>query len=143
VVSVLAHEVGHNKKKHTIKGMIISAMHMGIMLYLLSIFINRPELSMALGADQPSFHMGILAFGLLYAPVSLIFGILSNNLSRRYEYQADEFAAKTYDPEPLQQALKKLSVNNLSNLRPHPAYVYVHYSHPPLLKRLEFLEQFK
>ncbi len=143
LVSVLAHEIGHYKKKHTLKGIIMSVLNTGIMLYLLGLFINRPELSMALGAEQASFHMGILAFALLYAPVSLLLGILGNRISRKYEYEADAFAAKKYDPEPLQEALKKLSVNHLSNLRPHPAYVYVHYSHPPLLKRLQFLEKFK
>ncbi len=143
LVSVLAHEIGHYKKKHTLKGIIMSVLNTGIMLYLLGLFINRPELSMALGAEQASFHMGILAFALLYAPISLLLGILGNRISRKYEYEADAFAAKKYDPEPLQEALKKLSVNHLSNLRPHPAYVYVHYSHPPLLKRLQFLEKFK
>jgi STE24 endopeptidase len=98
---------------------------------------------MALGGQQASFHLGILAFGLLYAPVSLILGILGNRLSRKHEYEADAFAATNYASEPLQEALKKLSVNNLSNLRPHPAYVYVHYSHPPLLQRLEHLKKFE
>jgi len=140
LVAVLAHEIGHYKKKHTTRGMMVSLVHTGIMLYLLGLFINRPELSGALGATEPSFHMGILAFGLLYSPVSLVLGILGNRLSRKYEYQADAFAAENYDPQPLKEALKKLSVNHLSNLRPHPAYVYVHYSHPPLLKRLEHLE---
>ncbi len=140
LVAVLAHETGHYKKKHTTKGMLLSLVHTGIMLYLLGLFINRPELSGALGAAESSFHMGILAFGLLYSPVSLLLGVLGNRLSRKHEYQADAFAAEKYDPQPLQEALKKLSVNHLSNLRPHPAYVYVHYSHPPLLKRLEHLE---
>ena len=140
LVAVLAHEIGHYKKKHTTRGMLVSLVHTGVMLYLLGLFINRPELSGALGASEPSFHMGILAFGLLYSPVSLVLGILGNRLSRKFEYQADAFAAENYDPQPLMEALKKLSVNHLSNLRPHPAYVYVHYSHPPLLKRLEHLE---
>ena len=143
LVAVLAHEIGHYKKKHTAKGMVISILHTGIMLYLLGLFINRPELSMALGAEEASFHMGILAFGLLYSPVSLILGILGNRMSRRHEYEADAFAAVKYAAKPLQDALKKLSVNHLSNLRPHPAYVFVHYSHPPLLKRLEHLDRFR
>ncbi len=139
LVAVLAHEVGHYKKKHTTKGMILSVLNTGVMLYLLGLFINRPELSAALGGQTASFHLGILAFGLLYSPVSMVLGILGNRLSRKHEYEADAFAAEKYDAEPLQEALKKLSVNHLSNLRPHPAYVYVHYSHPPLLKRLEHL----
>jgi len=141
LVAVLAHEIGHYKKKHTLQGMLISAVHAGFMLFLLGWFINRPELSLALGAERPSFHMGILAFGLLYAPVSLLLGILGNQISRHHEYEADAFAARQFSPEPLKEALKKLSVNNLSNLRPHPAYVYVHYSHPPLLKRLSHLDK--
>lgn len=141
LVAVLAHEIGHYKKKHTLKGMVMSSLQTGVMLYLLGLFINRPELSMALGGEQISFHMGLLAFGLLYAPVSLFLGITGNYISRQHEYQADAFAASHYHPEPLQEALKKLSVNNLSNLRPHPAYVFVHYSHPPLLERLTQLKK--
>ncbi len=141
LVSILAHEIGHYKKKHTLKGMTVSVIHTGVMLFLLGLFINRPELSMALGSENQSFHMGILAFGLLYSPVSLILGILVNRMSRKHEYEADAFAARTYDGVCLQEALKKLSVNHLSNLRPHPAYVYVHYSHPPLLQRLEQLDR--
>jgi len=139
LVAVLAHEIGHYKKKHTTKGMLLSLLTSGIMLYLLGLFINRPELSLALGGSEPSFHLGILAFGLLYAPVSMLLGILSNSISRKHEYEADAFAARKYSAQPLQDALKKLSVNHLSNLRPHPAYVFVHYSHPPLLKRLKQL----
>jgi STE24 endopeptidase len=142
LVAVLAHEIGHYKMKHIRKGMAVSVIQSGVMLFLLGVFVNRPELSLALGGEQASFHLGILAFALLYAPVSLLLGIATNRLSRRHEYQADAFAARHYRPEPLMEALKKLSVNNLSNLRPHPAYVFVHYSHPPLLKRLEHLKQF-
>ena len=142
LVAVLAHEIGHYKKKHTTKGMLLSILNTGLMLYLLGLFINRPELSVALGGQEASFHLGILAFGLLYSPISMVLGILGNRLSRKHEYEADAFAAEKYAAKPLQLALKKLSVNHLSNLRPHPAYVYVHYSHPPLLKRLEHLEQF-
>ena len=142
LVAVLAHEVGHYKKKHTLKGMVLSVISSGIMLFLLGLFINRPELARALGGNEASFHLGILAFGLLYAPVTFFLGILGNHFSRKYEYEADAYAARKYAPRPLQEALKKLSVNNLSNLRPHPAYVFFHYSHPPLLKRLEQLEKF-
>ena len=143
LVAVLAHEIGHYKKKHTTRGMLVSVLHTGVMLFLLGLFINRPELSMALGAQEASFHMGILAFGLLYSPISLLLGIIGNRMSRKHEYEADAFAAVKYDPEPLMEALKKLSVNHLSNLRPHPAFVYVHYSHPPLLQRLKHLEEFR
>lgn len=143
LVAVLAHEIGHYKGRHTHKGLILSVLQTGIMLFLLGLFINRPELSLALGGQQSSFHLGILAFGLLYAPVSLMLGILGNWISRKHEYEADAFAAVQFAADPLISALKKLSVNNLSNLRPHPAYVFVHYSHPPLLKRLAHLESLK
>jgi STE24 endopeptidase len=143
LLAVLAHEIGHYKKKHTLKGMLVSVVTSGIMLYLLGLFINSPELSMALGGNEASFHLGILAFGLLYAPVSLVLGILGNLMSRKQEFEADAFAAKNFSSIPLQEALKKLSVNNLSNLRPHPAYVFVHYSHPPLLQRLRHLKKFE
>lgn len=141
VVAVLAHEIGHYKKRHTLKGMVISVLTSGLMLFLLGIFINRPELSMALGGNQASFHLGILAFGLLYAPFSMMLGILSNRISRKFEYEADAYAAALFDSKSLQEALKKLSVSNLSNLRPHPAYEFVNYSHPTLLKRLEQLKK--
>ncbi len=143
LVGILAHEIGHYKKKHTLKSIILSTINTGIMLYILSIFIDNPVLSAALGVENPSFHIGILAFGLLYSPISTILGIAGNVLSRHYEYEADRFAAEKFDPKPLQEALKKLSVNHLSNLRPHPAYVFVNYSHPPILKRLEHMKSYE
>ncbi|MCK4678501.1 MAG: M48 family metallopeptidase [Bacteroidales bacterium] len=143
LVAVLAHEIGHYKKKHTQTGMLLSILQTGLMLFILSLFISKPMLSQALGASEGSFHLGILAFGILYSPISMILGLFDNILSRKNEYQADRFAGVNYDPEALQLALKKLSVNNLSNLRPHPAYVFVHYSHPPVLKRLEALDKIK
>jgi STE24 endopeptidase len=141
LVAVLAHEIGHYKKKHTLKGMIMSIVQTGLMLYIVSLFIGNPVLSQALGAGQGSFHMGILAFGLLYSPLSLLLGILMNMLSRKFEFEADRFAGENYSASALQQALKKLSVNNLSNLKPHPLYVFFHYSHPPLLERLKALDR--
>jgi STE24 endopeptidase len=143
LVAILAHEIGHYKKNHIIKGMVVSVLHSGVMLFLLGFFINRPELSLALGVEQSSFHIGIIAFGMLYSPISTLLGIAGNIMSRKHEYQADAFAATYYRAEPLQEALKKLSVNNLSNLKPHPLHVFVNHSHPPLLQRLEHLEKFK
>ncbi len=140
LVAILAHELGHYRKKHTLKGLMLSVAQSGIMLFLLGILLKYEGLSSALGAQQPSFHMGVLAFGLLYAPVSMLLGVLGNYLSRKHEYEADAFAATTYAAKPLQTALKKLSVDHLSNLKPHPAYVFVHYSHPPLLQRLSHLD---
>ncbi len=140
IVSVLAHEIGHYKKKHTMANLVLSVIQTGITLYILSLFIDNPVLSRALGASQPSFHIGLIAFGLLYSPISTILGIGMNHLSRKFEYKADEFANKFSLGNYLIEALKKLSVKNLSNLTPHPVYVFVNYSHPPLLDRLRYLK---
>jgi STE24 endopeptidase len=136
IVAVLAHEVGHYKKKHIVFNLIVSILLTGFTLYLLSVFINHPELSRAIGVSTPSFHAALLSFGLLYSPISEITGLVMNYISRRFEYQADNFARETFAAEPLISSLKKLSRNNLSNLTPHPAYVFVHYSHPPLSRRI-------
>jgi STE24 endopeptidase len=141
LVSILAHEIGHYKKKHTLTGTAVSLLQTGIMLFILSLFIENPVLSHALGASEGSFHLGILVFGLLYSPISLVLGLFMNMLSRMNEFAADQYAGEHYGSKPLQEALKKLSVNHLSNLRPHPVYVFFYYSHPPLLKRLQALEK--
>ncbi|MGM0613067.1 MAG: M48 family metallopeptidase [Bacteroidota bacterium] len=143
LVAVLAHEIGHYKKKHTLLNVILSVVQTGILLYVLSLFIDNPLMSGALGADQPSFHMGVLAFSLLFTPINFVLGLLMNKLSRKFEYQADEFAGKYYSAEALKTALKKLSADNLSNLHPHPAYVSVYYSHPPVMQRLKYLDKFE
>lgn len=140
ILGVLAHEIGHYKKKHTKKGMIISVLQTGLTLYILSLLIGNPELSKALGAEQTGFHLGLIAFGILYSPVSTILGLGMNMFSRKNEFEADAFAGRNYHPESLMTALKKLSVKNLSNLRPHPVVVFFHYSHPPLLERLKRLK---
>ncbi len=140
LVGILAHEVGHYKKKHTLWSILISIIQSGIMLFILSLFINTPALSYALGVSQPSFHIAIITFGMLYSPLSMLLGIGMNMLSRKNEFEADQYAAETYNGLSLQTALVKLSVKHLSNLNPHPAYVFVHYSHPPLLERIHALK---
>jgi STE24 endopeptidase len=142
LVAVLAHEVGHYKKKHIILGYIISLVQTGLMLFIMSLMIFNAELSYALGGETLAIHLNLIAFGMLYAPISLILGIIGNLISRKNEFEADAFAATTYKGAALQDALKKLSVDNLSNLFPHPAYVFVHYSHPPLLARLQSIDQY-
>lgn len=136
LVAVLAHEIGHNKKKHTIIGLVLSLLQMGVMLYLLGIFVSKPELSMALGVKEPQFHIGLIAFGLLYTPLSMIIGLIMNLISRKNEYEADNYAANKFNAPNLIGALKKLASNNLSNLTPHPFYVWVSYSHPSLYQRV-------
>ncbi len=140
IVAVLMHEIGHYRKKHIISAMIISVLQAGLMLFILSLFVSQPVLSQALGVENPSFHIGLIAFGILYSPISVIIGIVMNMLSRKHEYQADDFAARYGMGNDLIGSLKKLSVNNLSNLTPHPLYVFFHYSHPTLLQRIENLK---
>lgn len=141
IVAVLAHEVGHYKKKHIIFNLVTSVLLTGFTLYVLSLLIGNPMLSEALGVATPSFHIGLIAFGILYSPLSEITGLLMNWFSRKFEYQADDYAKTTYKAEPLITSLKKLSKNSLSNLTPHPAYVFMHYSHPTLLERIKNLRQ--
>ena len=140
LVAVLAHEIGHYKKKHVVSSLLLGILQTGLMLYVFSLLIDSPALSGALGVPEPVFHIGLIAFGVLYSPLSTIIGLGMNILSRNNEYQADAFAAEHFNAESLASALKKLSVKNLSNLRPHPAYVFFHYSHPTLLQRLAKLK---
>ena len=139
IVAVLAHEIGHYKKKHILWSLLFGIVQTGVILFLFSIFVDNPQLSKALGVEQPTFHIGLITFGLLYSPFSFILGIGMNAYSRKNEYEADDFAAKHADGQALASALIKLSVKNLSNLRPHPACVFVYYSHPTLLQRLNKL----
>jgi len=139
IVAVLAHEVGHYKRKHIIFNLVFSVLLTGFTLWLLSLFITSPILSEALGVQIPSFHIGMIAFGMLYSPISEITGLFMNSLSRKFEYQADDFAKETHNASDLISSLKKLSKNSLSNLTPHAAYVWFHYSHPSLLQRIKNL----
>lgn len=140
LVGVLAHEIGHYKKKHILKGMVLGLVHAGVMFYLLSFFLARPELYAAFGLSEPSLYAGLVFFGLLFTPLEMAISPFMQYLSRCHEYEADHFAAEeTGNPAGMATALKKLSVSNLANLTPHPFYVLLHYSHPPLLARLRAL----
>jgi len=140
IVAVLAHEVGHYKRNHIIFNLTASILLTGLTLFLLSLFVNNPEVSFAIGVTQPSFHAALIGFGILYSPISEITGLVMNYLSRKFEYQADDYAKNTFSATPLITSLKKLSKNSLSNLTPHPAYVFMHYSHPPLADRIRNLQ---
>lgn len=140
IVAVLAHEIGHFKKKHVLRSLVFSVFLTGFMLFLFSVIVDSPKLSHALGSENQSFHLGLITFGILYSPLSLIIGLITNIVSRKNEFEADLFARKNYDPAILGSALKKLSVKSLSNMMPHPCYVFFYYSHPPLLARLKKLE---
>ena len=140
LVSVLAHEVGHYKKNHILISMFLTISQLALICFVFELCLDQNLIANALGSSTMNFHLGIIGFSLLYSPLSLITGIFMNMLSRKNEYEADEYAKKTSNGLALQSALKKLSADSLSNLYPHPLYVFVHYSHPPLLKRLEVLK---
>jgi STE24 endopeptidase len=141
LVAIFAHEVGHYKKKHIIGSLISSIIQTGVMLFVMSLFIFNERLSIALGAEDLQLHLNLIAFAMLYTPISFITGILSNVVSRKNEFEADHYAIETTNSSDLPLALKKLSVDNLSNLQPHPTYVFFHYSHPPLLSRLKAMKR--
>ena len=137
LVAVLAHEVGHFKKKHIIWSFVLSIVQIFVTMFILSLMVYNENLSLALGGSQQSIPLNLIAFAILYSPISAITGLFMTMYSRKNEYEADAYAKETFDGPSLIQALKKLSVDSLSNLYPHPWYVFFHYSHPPLLKRLE------
>ena len=141
IVALLAHEVGHYKKRHTLRSMVVSVIQMGVLFWLFSLCVNNVALSEALGGDRVYFQLGLIAFAILYSPVNLILGIGMNVWSRSNEYEADAFAARYYEGDYLVSGLKKISVKSLSNLTPHPLYEYVYYSHPSLLKRIDAIKR--
>ncbi|MEM9831620.1 MAG: M48 family metallopeptidase [Bacteroidota bacterium] len=141
LVAIIAHEVGHYKKKHIISGLFLSIAQIGFTLYISSLLIFNEALSLALGGQQLSIHLNLIAFGILYSPISTLTGLLMNVVSRKNEFEADTYAIRTYGGNPLQGALKKLSAHNMSNLLPHSWYVFFHYSHPPLLDRLRAIRR--
>jgi len=137
LVAVLAHEMGHYKKKHIMKSVAAGILQMGAILFVLSIFLSYQGLYDAFFMKSMSIYTGLIFFGMLFSPMEFIIGIAMQALSRRNEYEADRFAVETTgNPAAMSDALKKLSVNNLSNLRPHPLYVFLNYSHPPVLERI-------
>ncbi len=141
LVAVLAHEMGHFKKKHIIKRMSLSVLQMGFVFYLLSLFISNENLFTAFYVEKMSIHAGLVFFGMLYSPIDLFLSVFFQISSRKDEYEADRFAAQTLDdPNPMVTALKKLSAHNLSNLNPHPFYVFLNYSHPPVMERIKAIK---
>ena len=139
LVAVLAHEVGHFKKKHIFSGLIMSIIQIGVMTFFFELCLRLPEISLALGGSEASFHLGLIGFSIIFSPISMLSGILINYISRKNEFEADAYAKETFNGEDLSLALKKLSVDSLSNIYPHPLYVFFHYSHPPLIERLRAL----
>jgi STE24 endopeptidase len=144
MVAVLAHEIGHYKKKHVLQALIISILHMGILLFLLSLFTDSQGLFHAFYMTNQSIYAGLLFFSLLYTPIELLLSIVMQVFFRKNEYEADRFAVETIDnPDSLVDALKKLSSTNLSNLTPHPFYVFLNYSYPPILQRIQAIQDVK
>jgi len=142
LLAVLAHEMGHYKKKHILQSMVLGILQSGIMLYLLSLFISYQGLFDAFYVPQKSVYAGLIFFGMLYSPLGFFFGIFMQMLSRKNEHAADRFSVETtHDPKAMADALKKLSVHNLSNLLPHPLYVFLNYSHPPVLQRIQSIQE--
>lgn len=142
LVSVLAHEIGHYKKKHILKNMVFGILHTGILFWLLSIFLYHEGLYEAFYMDSMPIYAGLVFFGMLYSPVEMILSVIMNIFSRKNEYEADHFAVVNRGKkEPMIDALKKLSKDNLSNLTPHDFYVFMHYSHPPVLNRIKAIRE--
>ena len=140
LVAVVAHEVGHYKHRHVLKGLVLSLVHTGALFWLLSLFLDQPGLFDAFAVFEPSVHAGLVFFALLFTPIELVLSVVVNVFSRRHEFEADAFAADTTgSAEPMIAALKKLSADSLSNLTPHPLQVFLHHSHPPVLQRITAL----
>lgn len=143
IIAVLAHEVGHYKKKHILKSLLISNIQTAAIFYLFSLFSYSPTVYNALGAQESSLHIDLIVFGILLGPINFALGYFSNAFSRKNEFEADAFACNTYKPEALETGLIKISIDALSNLNPHPLYVKIHYSHPPLLERIKAMKPSK
>jgi len=142
LVSILAHEMGHYKKKHILKSILISISKTGLMFFVVSLFINNEGLFSAFKMQETSIYASVIFFAFLYAPINLVISIFSKILSRKHEYEADSYAVGTYrKPESMISALKKLTVDNLSNLTPHPLKVFLSYSHPPVLERIDSIRR--
>ncbi len=142
LVGVLAHEIGHYKRKHIITGMVVSILTMGVMFFLLGLMMNNRGLFDAFGIQETSIYVSLVLFGILVSPLNTVLSTVGNMLSRKHEFEADAYAAEvTGKPNEMANALKKLSKDNLSNLTPHPFYVFLNYSHPPVVERIAALER--
>ncbi|MCD6539774.1 MAG: M48 family metallopeptidase [Candidatus Omnitrophica bacterium] len=142
IVSVLAHEAGHLKKKHTLKGFIFSVITTGGVFYLFTFFLNNPVLFSSFGIRNLSVYLSLVLFTIFYIPLEIIFSILGNLFSRKWELEADKFSCATASSSDFVLALKKLTAENFSNLRPHPFKVFLYYSHPPILERIAYIKNF-
>ncbi len=143
ITAVLAHEVGHYKKKHILQSMFLSVAQMAVLFFLFGWLARNPVMAQVLGAKENTFYLSLVTFSMLYSPISTVIGLFMNVFSRKNEYEADHYAVTTYGAEPLISSLKKLYVSSLGNPQPHPAYVFVNYSHPTLLQRIRAMRSNK
>ncbi len=142
LLAIIAHEIGHYKKKHILKNLTLSVLESGFMFYLLSVFLSHEKLFQAFFVENVSVYAGLVFFGMLYVPITFFIHLIVLYRSRKNEFEADRFAAETTGLcASMISALKRLSVHNLSNLRPHPVYVFLNYSHPPVLDRIKAIEK--
>ena len=137
IVSVVAHEIGHYKKKHIITGTVLGVIETGIMLFIFNLFMNDSDLFAVFSVDTVSIYCGLVFFSMLYSPINMVTSIFTTAMSRKNEFEADAYALETTQkPEPLISMLKGLSASNLSHLTPHPLMVFLSYSHPPVVDRI-------
>lgn len=141
LVAVLAHEIGHYKLRHIVQHIAAAIVNIGIFLFLAAYFIQSRALFDAFGVREPSVYCGLALFMIFYNPLGRVLSVARGYQTRRHEFQADRFAAKTArNPKAMIDALKKLSKSNLSNLSPHPLHVVLYHSHPPVLRRIEAIQ---
>ena len=142
LIAVLAHEIGHYKEKHIFRQLFVSILSTGLTFYIFSLFMKNTEIFNAFRMENISVYASFVFFGIFYSPVSTLVSLYSLYLSRKYEFEADSYAARTYkNPKALSEALKKLSVDTLSNLNPHPLKVFFEYTHPPVIERIKALNK--
>jgi STE24 endopeptidase len=140
LVGVLAHEIGHFKKRHIVKSLVIGILTTGAMFFLLGLMMENRSLFDAFGVEKTSVYVSLVLFGILMSPINDLLSIAGNSMSRKHEFEADAYAAEvTGNPEAMANALRKLSKDNLSNLTPHPFYVFLNYTHPPVVERVKAL----
>lgn len=142
VLAVVAHEIGHYKRRHVQWGLAIAILHTGVLFFVLSLVLETPAVFTAFAIDRPSVHAGLVIFSILMTPVELPLSLAMNALSRRHEFEADRFAVATVGSgRDLATGLRRLSADTLANLTPHPWYVALHHSHPPVVARVRALER--
>ena len=139
IVGVLAHEIGHYKKRHLVKSIVSSAAESLLLFWVVSLILGSPTIAAAAGCAEPSFWINVQVFSMLLAPLGLVQGLVDNAVSRKHEREADEYSREHGCGPDEASALKKMAAQALSNLTPHPVVVKFEYSHPPLAERVRLL----